>query len=92
MMELDKLKEAITSFYSIDVAGGIIMANMRHVESLREAVGFLSLAVESINHSQSEEFISMDIISAYTALGTILGEEIGEDIIDKIFKDFCLGK
>ena len=90
---MEALKRAILEHYpQIDVKGEIAMANMRHAEALQEAQSSLDLAAESIEASQSEEFISADITSAYTALGKVLGKEIEEDIIDKIFKDFCLGK
>ena len=39
-----------------------------------------------------EDFISMDLLEAYKALGEITGESLEEDVIDKIFSEFCLGK
>ncbi|MCL1996231.1 MAG: tRNA uridine-5-carboxymethylaminomethyl(34) synthesis GTPase MnmE [Defluviitaleaceae bacterium] len=90
---LEQLKDAILAYYpQIDVKGEIAMANMRHIEILQETLKTLELAAESIKTNQSEEFVSLDITAAYTNLGKILGEETGENIIDKIFRDFCLGK
>ena len=40
----------------------------------------------------SEDFFSIDLMNAYTSLGGIIGEEIDDDLADKIFKEFCMGK
>ncbi len=40
----------------------------------------------------SEDFYTIDLTAAYEALGTILGEEPDEDVINAIFAEFCLGK
>ena len=39
-----------------------------------------------------EDFLSIDLMGAYGALSRILGEEVDEDLIDRIFETFCLGK
>lgn len=90
---MEKLDAAISTFYpNTDVASELMVANMRHREYLLEALEALSIAKESMANDQSEEFVSMDLTSAYQSLGAILGEEVDEDIIDKIFSEFCLGK
>ena len=40
----------------------------------------------------SEDFFAADMMSAYAMLGQIIGEDTDEDLIDRIFKDFCMGK
>jgi tRNA modification GTPase len=40
----------------------------------------------------SEDFFSIDLMAAYQALGSIIGEEIGEDVVNEIFSKFCMGK
>ncbi|HAP21393.1 MAG TPA: tRNA uridine-5-carboxymethylaminomethyl(34) synthesis GTPase MnmE, partial [Lachnospiraceae bacterium] len=39
-----------------------------------------------------EDFYSIDLMNAYASLGTIIGEEVGEDLINEIFSKFCMGK
>ena len=39
-----------------------------------------------------EDFYSIDLMSAYASLGTIIGEEVGEDLVNEIFSKFCMGK
>ena len=48
--------------------------------------------METVENRMPEDFISMDLTEAYAALGEITGEALEEDIIDKIFSEFCLGK
>ncbi|MDY3825093.1 MAG: hypothetical protein SO020_00915, partial [Lachnospiraceae bacterium] len=40
----------------------------------------------------SEDFFTIDLMDAYTSLGTILGKEIEDDLADRIFSKFCMGK
>ena len=40
----------------------------------------------------SEDFLTIDLMNAYTSLGRIIGEEIGEDLVNEIFSKFCMGK
>ena len=47
---------------------------------------------ESISLGMPEDFYSIDLMSAYAALGRIIGEEVGEDLVNEIFSKFCMGK
>jgi tRNA modification GTPase len=40
----------------------------------------------------SEDFYTVDLMDAYSALGRILGEAVDEDLVNRIFADFCMGK
>ena len=90
---IDDLEKAIANMYpDIDVTGNFAMANARQFDNLKKSKEFIQLAKNSIENMSSEEFVSLDITNAYTELGYILGEELDESIIDKIFSEFCLGK
>ena len=39
-----------------------------------------------------EDFFSIDLMNAYEALGRIIGESVGEDLVNEIFSKFCTGK
>jgi tRNA modification GTPase len=39
-----------------------------------------------------EDFYSIDLMSAYASLGKIIGEDVGDDLVEKIFREFCMGK
>ncbi len=70
----------------------IIITNMRHKEALQEAFNSLQLVKRSIEDGMPEDFYSIDLMSAYASLGTIIGEEVGEDLVNEIFSKFCMGK
>ena len=46
----------------------------------------------SIEDEMPEDFYSIDLMSAYAYLGAIIGEEVGEDLVNEIFSKFCMGK
>lgn len=48
--------------------------------------------LESIEFGMPEDLYAIDLTNAYESLGKIIGETLEEDIINKIFKDFCMGK
>jgi len=70
----------------------IIITNMRHKEALQDAFNSLKMVERSIEDCMPEDFYSIDLMSAYTSLGTIIGEEVGEDLVNEIFSKFCMGK
>ena len=47
---------------------------------------------QSVSDGMPEDFYSIDLMSAYAALGRITGEEVGEDLVNEIFSRFCMGK
>jgi tRNA modification GTPase len=50
------------------------------------------MVLESIENGMPEDFYSIDLTDAYEHLGYILGKSMGEDLVNKIFKEFCMGK
>ena len=48
--------------------------------------------IKSIDDGMQEDFFSIDLMSAYEHLGYIIGEDVGEDLVDEIFSKFCMGK
>ena len=46
----------------------------------------------SIAMEMPEDFFSIDLMNAYEALGRIVGELVGEDLVNEIFSKFCTGK
>ena len=70
----------------------VYITNMRHKEALCDARESLLQVRESIRMGMPEDFYSIDLMSAYASLGRILGEEVGEDLVNEIFGKFCMGK
>ncbi len=70
----------------------VIITNMRHKEALQDAYDSLCMVKRSVEDDMPEDFYSIDLMSAYSSLGTIIGEEVGEDLVNEIFSKFCMGK
>lgn len=69
-----------------------MVSNARQQEILRKALELLEQTRVTLLNGMSEDFVVIDLRSAWEKLGEITGETIGEDIIDEIFSRFCLGK
>ena len=70
----------------------VIVTNTRHKEALFRAYDSINSAIEALKNTFAIDLASIDIRNAWTFLGEITGDSLEENIIDKIFKDFCLGK
>lgn len=70
----------------------IYITNMRHKEAIAEGLESLLQVKQSINNQMPEDFYSIDLMNAYEVLGTVIGEAVEEDLVNKIFKEFCMGK
>lgn len=86
-----KIKEL---FFSGEISFNdeVYITNARHKEALEEALESLSMVKNSIEMELPEDFYSIDLMNAYEALGRILGESVGEDLVNEIFSKFCTGK
>ena len=70
----------------------VYITNARHKEALEEAAQSLSMVRRSIEDGMPEDFFSIDLMNAYEELGSIIGEAVGEDLVNEIFSKFCTGK
>ena len=76
----------------IEVKESVLISNARHKNMLAKADEALSRALMTIESGMPEDFISMDLQDARSALGEITGDSVDDEIIDRIFTRFCLGK
>lgn len=70
----------------------LYITNARHKNELVYTKNALDKVIESIDIGMEEDFFSIDLMDAYEHLGLIIGETARDDLADKIFKDFCMGK
>ena len=70
----------------------VVITNIRHKEALMASEESLQKVLESIDMCMPEDFFSIDLMSAYSSLGYIIGEEVGDDLVQEIFTKFCMGK
>lgn len=93
--DLKELEEAMKEMFihgKIDMNEEVTITNIRHKEALIEAKDSLQLVKQSLLDEMPEDFYSIDLMNAYAALGRIIGEEVGEDLVNEIFSKFCMGK
>lgn len=70
----------------------IVVTSARHHGALRAAEGALARAEEASRVGEPPELIAVDVAEALAELGTIVGETTTEDVLDRIFSTFCIGK
>ena len=68
------------------------LTSVRHRDALKRTKESLVLVKEGLLSKVSEEFLTVDLMNAYSSLGEIIGEEVGDDLVDEIFSKFCMGK
>lgn len=92
---MDEFEEKIEELFlggKISFNDQVMITNLRHKRALEDTVESLHLVKKSLEDGMPEDFYSIDLMSAYTSLGTIIGEEVGEDLVNEIFSKFCMGK
>ena len=70
----------------------VYITNIRQKDALIQANESLDKVLESIELNMPEDFFSIDIMDAYERLGDVIGQSLGEDLVDEIFSKFCMGK
>ena len=89
------LEEAIISLVyhgKIGSPESIVISNLRHIEKLKAAQKLIAEAHDSLVNKLSLEFIAQDVREALGYFDDILGKRFSEELLDKIFSDFCIGK
>jgi len=91
---LRELEDALVSsfVFSGDILSRAVTANSRHLEALRRTEEALGGALDSIKNGYSEEIPALHVREALSCLGEITGETATEEILESIFKNFCVGK
>ena len=92
---LEELKDRIKEMFFAGTFSGIEsswLANARQTEALEAARESLEHVREAARAGLPEDMFTIDLSEAYRQLGLIIGEDVDEDLINKIFSDFCMGK
>jgi len=92
---LEKITNTIQSMFfegKIDLENDLIINNARQKNLLINAAKNLEEVLNSIDNGMSIDFIEIDLKSCMENLGLIVGKAVSDDLVDKIFSDFCIGK
>lgn len=91
---VEVLHEAIfkSAVHGKGPAGGVLITRARHRDILQKAAVAVDAAVSGTRGDASPEFISIDLRAALNSISDIVGETTPDDILDRIFSEFCIGK
>ena len=92
---LDVLRQQIISRIlpdSLDASDGVMITNIRHQDALERTHEALGQAVDAIKSEREQEFLAVDLRTAADALGEITGAITSDEVLDRIFSEFCIGK
>ncbi|HHW67699.1 MAG: tRNA modification GTPase [Epulopiscium sp.] len=93
--DIERLEETLKEMFmtgKINMEESIMITNLRHKDALIKADECLKDALSTIDMEMPEDCLSIDLTNAYKYLGEITGESVQDDLIQKIFSQFCLGK
>lgn len=91
---IDKLEETITKIFDASEINreSILITNTRHERLLKSASEKLASSLYDIKMGISLDAVEVDLRGSYDDLGLIIGESVSDEIMDKVFKEFCVGK
>lgn len=92
---MEELEDTIKEMFfhgKISFNDEIYITNIRHKTALMNTLNSMELVLRSIEDEMPEDFYSIDLMSAYEELGSIIGESVEDDLVNEIFSKFCMGK
>lgn len=91
---IEELEEKIQDIFDTKVINreSLIITNTRHERLLKSADEKLDNSLEDIKRGISLDAVEVDLRNSYKDLGLIIGESVSDEIMDKVFKEFCVGK
>jgi tRNA modification GTPase len=92
---LRALRQAVIGqFFNGDgsAADAPVLTSVRHRDALHKVLRSLALARESIAEGRPADLVAVDVQDAIDHIGAITGQVTSEDILDRIFSEFCIGK
>lgn len=92
---IKELKEMITTLFNLEKIStndATYITNARHKALIEVALNYLNSALENIDNSYSVDMLEIDIRACWDTLGEIIGATYKDELLDKLFSNFCLGK
>lgn len=89
----DELLTALTALaQALTSAEGVLLSRARHFEAVTRAIVALERAKNAVVAQMEHELVALDLRDALDALGSMVGEVSADDVLNRIFSDFCVGK
>jgi tRNA modification GTPase len=89
---LDQLRTALEQAALGGERHEFVVGNIRHQDALRRADKALQEALGGLRDGTPLDLVSFDVRAATQALGEISGANVDDELLDRIFRDFCIGK
>lgn len=92
---IEELEEKIKDMFfegEVEIQSDTMITNLRHEDQLKKALRNIESSLQDINSQVPLDCIEVDLRDCWENLGEISGDTIDEDILDKIFSEFCIGK
>lgn len=92
---LSELTEMIREMFfqgEISFNDEVYISNLRQKNALVNAKASIEQVLKSLADRMPEDFLTIDMMDAYEELGFIIGESVEDDLVEKIFAEFCMGK
>ena len=92
---MDELEKAIATIFfagELDPGDMTYVSNVRHLHLLKQAKHALNEAIAGADTNMPIDMLQIDIRNAWEKLGEVVGDAVGESLLDQIFSQFCLGK
>ena len=90
---IDRLEKAISELFPVpQVPAGEILTNARQAEAVKRALDYLDAALEAMGSGATPDIVLTETEGAMSALGELSGRTVREDVTNRIFQRFCVGK
>ena len=92
---IEELKEKIKELFNIEeikTKDYTYLSNSRQISLAKKAYKELKQAEEALENKVPIDLVEIDLKDAFDTLGEIIGETYSDEIIDNLFKNFCVGK
>lgn len=89
---VDAVRELALGGAAAPDAGAPVVTNVRHRDALLRAAGHFEAAAGAAEDGLAADFVCIDVRAGINALGEITGESVTEDLLERIFSQFCIGK
>jgi len=76
----------------IPAPGELTLCNLRHIRAIEETIKFLEAALDTVHTGLPADFITVDLSAALATLEGITGQQVTEDVLERVFERFCIGK
>lgn len=92
---IESLKEKIKELFNLELLNkndNIILNNVRQISLAKETLIIINDVIKGIENKEAIDMLEIDIKRSWEKLGEITGETYTEELLDQLFKNFCIGK